>query len=273
MRTATSRGLQTTFNLAWFLRPRVPCVPVPVGLTYTEKAGECTGLSTADVIIAWPHRSPLALGPSSSGHFRVLGGELLGGQHHPVIWRPCGKGLLYVVIPLLEAGNIYIGLQGLFKENSEIEFHFDLKVPQVYRQAGPQHLQGPGQEHEWMFKYRMSKYLNVIHQDKLLNKICFSSYPDKCNFLLTWKTRLKMRSLRLLGILHQKVVALGKLVASPSPWPKSLLLSLWLCPIFWGSFMNVYIHPSPRSLALLPPANSYYLGTLGAEGHMHWLGR
>lgn len=80
-----SGSLQTSFNLAWFLRPQAPYVHVSIGLTYTEKAGECIGLSTADVIIAWPHCSPLALGPSSSSHFRVLRRELLGGQHHPVI--------------------------------------------------------------------------------------------------------------------------------------------------------------------------------------------
>lgn len=89
-------------------------------LTYTEKAGESVGLSTADIIVAWPHGSPLALGPGSSGQLRVFRGQLLGGQHHPVIRGPCGKRLLYIVIPLLEAGNIYTWLQGLFEENSEM---------------------------------------------------------------------------------------------------------------------------------------------------------
>lgn len=89
-------------------------------VTYTEKAGESVGLSAADVIVARPHGSPLALGPGSSGQLRVFGGQLLGGQHHPVIRGPHGKRLLYIVIPLLEAGNVYIGLQGLFKENSEM---------------------------------------------------------------------------------------------------------------------------------------------------------
>lgn len=54
-------------------------------LTYTEEAGQRVGLRAADIVVARPHRSPLALRPGVSGHLCVLRGELLGGQHHPVI--------------------------------------------------------------------------------------------------------------------------------------------------------------------------------------------
>lgn len=88
--------------------------------THTEEAGQGVGLSTADIIVARPHGSPLAPGPSIPRWLCVLRGQLLGRQHHPVIRRPRGKGLLCVVIPLLEAGDIDVRLQGLFKENSEM---------------------------------------------------------------------------------------------------------------------------------------------------------
>lgn len=58
---------------------------------------------------------------------------MLRGQHHPIIRRPCGQGLLCVVIPLLQAGDVDVGLQGLLKENSEIpcSFIFTLNYPKL----------------------------------------------------------------------------------------------------------------------------------------------